>query len=142
MTLRTSFFGVMPIVIMSVLMAPRYRTQNQYVINTSHHKQEKVTFLYQLQFFFWPWHKVSHGGCKKNLGLLSEKNTFLQNFQCFRAYSIGKTIWPPIHPPWDTLRHGRHGQIKNLSWYTKVIFSCLWLLVSYPLIFGPIPGCH
>ena len=63
-------FGVMPIVIQlrkalgsPVLMAPWYRPKNQWLNNTSHHKQEKITFLCQLQFFFQPWHKVSQDGC-------------------------------------------------------------------------------
>ena len=58
LTLRTSFLGVMPIVIpfwkalgSPVLLASRYRSKNQWVINTSHHKQEKITFLYQFHFF-------------------------------------------------------------------------------------------
>ena len=62
-------FLVLPIVIpfrkapcSSILMAHRHRPKNQWVINRSHYKQAKITFLYQLQFFFWPWHKVSHGG--------------------------------------------------------------------------------
>ena len=59
LTLRTSFFGVMPVVIpfrkalgSPVPMAPRYRPKNQWVINTSHHKQAKTNFSVPTPIFF------------------------------------------------------------------------------------------
>ena len=59
LTLRTSFFGVMPIVIpiwkalgSPVLLAPRYRPKNKWVINTSHHKEAKTNFSVSTPIFF------------------------------------------------------------------------------------------
>ena len=81
LSLGTSFFGVLPIVlpfrkalVSPVLLVPRYGLKTQRLIRGSPHKRAKknfVTFLSQAQFFFRPWQKGPQGGCigplKKNL---------------------------------------------------------------------------
>ena len=81
LSLGTSFFGVLPIVlpfrkalVSPVLLVPRYGLKTQRLIRGSPHKRAKkyfVTFLCQSRFFFRPWLKGPQGGCigpqKKNL---------------------------------------------------------------------------
>ena len=81
LSLGTSFFGVLPIVlpfqkalVSPVLLVPRYGLKTQRIIRGSPQKRAKkyfVTFLHQAWFFFRPWLKGPQGECiaplKKNL---------------------------------------------------------------------------
>ena len=85
LSLGTSFFGVLPIVlpfrkalVSPVLLVPRYGLKTQRVIRGSSHKRAKkyfVTFLDQVRFFFQPWQKGPQGECigplKKNFWKLN-----------------------------------------------------------------------